>query len=275
VSNIIRPYSLQAPGQLRVRRRATLPVTDDILHRFSTSLRKNVAAVFLFHAVKPCYSFRPNSVRSFEGDIRHLDQVPSPLLRNDEQIDMVVTSPPYATALPYIDTDRLSIFMLGFIGRDQRRDLERRMIGNREISDSERKMLEAEFLERYATSPLPDSVKALVKEVLERNAEADVGFRRRNKASLLYKYFTDMQEGFIQIHRVLKSGRLCAVVIGNSITVAGGKRVEIRTDELLVDIGQSVGFELVHSMPMTDQAAYMAHSKNTIRTETIFILRKT
>jgi DNA modification methylase len=275
VSNIIRPYSLQAPGQLRVRRRATPPATDDILYHFSTSLRKNVAAVFLFHAVKPCYPFLPNSVRSFEGDIRRLDQVPSPLLQEDEQIDMVVTSPPYATALPYIDTDRLSIFMLGFIEKDQRRDLERRMIGNREITNSERKMLEAEFLESYETSPLPDSVKTLVKEILERNAAADVGFRRRNKASLLYKYFADMREGFLQIRRVLKPSRLCAVIIGNSTTVAGGKRVEIRTNDLLVDIGRSVGFELAHSMPMTDQAAYMAHSKNTIRTETIFILRKT
>lgn len=275
VSNIIRSYSLQAPGQLRVRRRAMPPDTVDILHVFSTSLRKNVAAVFLFHAVKSCYPFQPNSVRSFEGDIRRLDQVPSPLLQEDEQIDMVVTSPPYATALPYIDTDRLSIFMLGFIEKGQRQDLERRMIGNREITDRERKVLEAEFLESYETSLLPDSAKALVKEVLERNTAADVGFRRRNTASLLYKYFADMREGFLQIRRVLKPGHLCAVIIGNSTTVAGGKQVEIRTDELLVDIGQSVGLELVHSMPMTDQAAYMAHSKNTIRTETIFILRKT
>ena len=274
LSNLVRAYSWQAPGQLRVRRRQSPPKDNDILLRYRTNLHKNAAANLIFHAIRPKSHYLKTPVEVYYGDIRHLDQLPSPLLTRNAQVDLVVTSPPYATALPYIDTDRLSLFLLGLLQTDQRRGLERAMIGNREISDRERRELEREFLTNYEDSPLPDSVKATIREVLERNAGANVGFRRRNKAALLYKYFLDMSSGFRQLYRILKTGALCIVVIGNSTTVAGGKQIEIRTDQLLMDICRGLGFELIHRMPMTDQAAYMAHSKNTIRTETIFTLRK-
>ena len=274
LSNLVRAYSWQAPGQLRVRRRQSPPKDEDILSCYRTNLLKNAAANLIFHAIRPKSHQLKTPVEVYHGDIRQLDQLPSPLLTRNAQVDLVVTSPPYATALPYIDTDRLSLFLLGLLETDQRRGLERAMIGNREISDRERRELEREFLTNYENSPLPDSVKATIREVLERNTEANVGFRRRNKAALLYKYFLDMSLGFRQLYRILKTGALCIVVIGNSTTMAGGKQIEIRTDQLLMDIGQELGFELIHKMPMTDQAAYMAHSKNTIRTETIFTLRK-
>jgi DNA modification methylase len=274
LSNLVRAYSWQASGQLRVRRRQSPPEDNDILLRYWMNLHKNVSANLIFHAIRPKGHHLNTPVEVYHGDIRHSDRLPSPLLARNAQVDIVVTSPPYATALPYIDTDRLSLFLLGLLETDQRRGLERAMIGNREISDRERRELEQEFLTNYENSPLPDSVKATIREVLERNAGANVGFRRRNKAALLYKYFLDMNSAFKQLYRILKTSGLCIVVIGNSTTVAGGKQTEIRTDQLLMDISRELGFYLIHKMPMTDQAAYMAHSKNTIRTETIFILRK-
>lgn len=92
--------------------------------------------------------------------------------------------------------------------------------------------------------------------------------------SLLYKYFSDMKLVFQQVWRVLKPGKFFAVIIGNNHTYAGGERVDILTDQLLIDIGESIGFQMVQKMPMTDQPAYMVHSKNMVQSETIFILRK-
>ena len=65
------------------------------------------------------------------GDARELAQ------RTDRKFDALVTSPPYANALPYIDTDRLSLRAFGLLGDDGQRGAERRLIGNREITDRE------------------------------------------------------------------------------------------------------------------------------------------
>ena len=274
LSNLVRWYSLQEPGQLRVRRRKTAPRADDVLARFVRGVRKNASAIYLFHALRRHREWTRPDVTAHVGDVRRLDRVPSEYLQKDGQVDGVITSPPYATALPYVDTDRLSLFLLGLLQVKERRGLEQRMIGNREIRELERRRLEEEFLSGYDQCPLPKSVKGSIREILELNRSGNVGFRRRNKASLLYRYFMDMRSSFIEIGRVLKPGGICAVIIGNSRTKAGGKLVEIATDDFLIDIAESLNFELVKRLPMTDQAAYMVHSRQGIRTETIFALRK-
>ncbi len=58
-------------------------------------------------------------------------------LRGREGRMAVVTSPPYATALPYIDTDRLSVVLLGLASASSLRELERVLYGSREWTTSE------------------------------------------------------------------------------------------------------------------------------------------
>src|SRR5262249_42513955 len=124
-----------------------------------------------------------------EGDARHLPTIWS---KWKGRIDAVITSPPYATALPYLDTDRLSLCYLGLLPRPQHRRLEQYMIGNREISEGQR----AKYWEIFETRKklLPCSVSTLVQKVSTLNSRIEVGFRRRNLPALLTKYFTDMQQ---------------------------------------------------------------------------------
>ena len=65
--------------------------------------------------------------------------------RAPRAFDAVITSPPYATALPYIDTQRLSLVLLGLIGADELRATEAALVGAREITIGERRALEAEL----------------------------------------------------------------------------------------------------------------------------------
>jgi len=51
----------------------------------------------------------------------------------DNQFDIARTSPPYATALPYIDTSRLSLVWLKLTPPSKIKDLEYRLLGSREI----------------------------------------------------------------------------------------------------------------------------------------------
>ena len=54
------------------------------------------------------------------------------------KVDVIITSPPYATALPYLDTDRLSLIYLGLLSRREHRSRDTLMIGNREITERTR-----------------------------------------------------------------------------------------------------------------------------------------
>src|SRR5207248_2798713 len=95
---------------------------------------------------------------AFYGDSRRAASALLPMLRvrKVEAFDVAITSPPYATALPYLDTQRLSLALLGIIGSRELRHGEKQLIGNREIQDKERSRLEGEM--RLNTSRLPDDV---------------------------------------------------------------------------------------------------------------------
>jgi len=274
LSNILREFSYQDPGDLRIRRRKDHPPDHRFLSRYTADLINNTRIIYVFNEIKQLCNVKDVPSYSYCGDARSLGIVPNKLLSRDEQIDLIITSPPYATALPYIDTDRLSLFLLGLLSSQSRAQLERNMIGNREIRKSERLMLERKFIEEEDTIPLPKQVKDFINTIHRLNSLHDAGFRRKNKAALLCKYFMDMHKVFLEAKRVLKPGKLCVIIIGNNHTYAGGQRINIPTDEFLIEIATCIGFELVHRIAMTDQPAYMAHSRNAIKSETILILRK-
>src|SRR3989338_6210895 len=106
-------------------------------------------------------------------------------------IDLVVTSQPYATALPYIDTDRLSLFFLNLIKKKERKSLEYEMVGNREITNCMRVDYERKLLKNDEN--LPKDVHQLIMKIKRKNDKSVVGFRKLNTAALLYKYFADMK----------------------------------------------------------------------------------
>ena len=167
---------------------------------------------------------------------------------------------------------RLSIFLLDLMDKNERRDFEWNMVGNREINKGQREELEEEFLN--GDHNLPESVMDVVNEIYQRNLEADVGFRRRNKASLIYKYFRDMERIFDEIFDLLVPGGRFTFVVGNNTTKAGDKQVNIFNDELLLDVAKEDGFEYVDRIEMTHQQAHRAHSKNKIDQEAIVTVEK-
>ena len=274
LSNLLREFSLQDPQQLRIQRRKDSPRTRRLLYRFVVDLRRNARAITAMTSLRQRLGVTETRQTAIHADARRLKSAQVPDLRSDERIDLVVTSPPYATALPYIDTDRLSLFLLGLLKPSERAALDSDMIGNREIRDRERQELESRLEQATVAQSLPPSVLKLVLHIRDLNRATKVGFRRRNLAALLYKYFSDMRDCFAEMERVLKPGGLCVVVIGNNYTTAGGQSVSIPTDELLVDIADTTGLRLWRMLDMTDQPAYLPHSQNAIRSESIIFLRK-
>ena len=146
------------------------------------------------------------------------------------------------------------------------------MIGNREVTETLRSSYWKRFKEDKST--LPTEVVRLIDKVQKLNANADVGFRRRNLPSLLAKYFFDMTEVMSAMNSTLKPKCHAFVVVGNNHTIAGGQRVDILTAELLKQIAERAGFEVLPSISMEMLVSRDIFKKNASDAESILHLRK-
>ena len=264
LSNIIRSVSWQKDDDLRVRKELRPEADIDPIREFLEELGRSVRVVlaFLYHNRET--KFGPFNI--IEGDARDLATV---WKKWKGKIDAIITSPPYATALPYLDTDRLSLCYLGLLPRPDHRRKDQHMIGNREISEKQR----LTYWKIFETGKLPKSVSALIQKVDTLNSKIEVGFRRRNLPALLTKYFMDMQQVFEGMKAVLRPGRPAYVVIGNNHTIAGGERVEIDTASLLVDIAAVVGMKSERRIPMEMLVSRDIFKKNAVASEEILCFR--
>ena len=268
LSNLLREFSFQDTTHLRIKRRTDSP-PQNLIETFKENLIEQIESLEKFQLLN---RFKLNSkIENYLGDIRTL--MKSANLKKNS-VDVVITSPPYATALPYVDTDRLSLFAFGFTDRNSFRRLEKTLIGNREITKSKRTQLDEELETNFKKPILPRKIIQVLKKIYLLNKNSDVGFRRKNTAALLYKYFIDMHQGINQISQVLKKNKLAFFVVGNNKTTAGNKKIDIPTDDFIGLIAQANNFKLVEKISMAVQKPYMIHSKNSINTESILVLQR-
>lgn len=265
LSNILRRVSWQNTDDLRVRKDVPDEQLDTIaafLHEADRSLRMVLA--FLYQNGR----MRRSDFKVVQGDARDVKRLWS---RWRGRIDAVITSPPYATALPYLDTDRLSLCYLGLLTRPEHRRRDLAMIGNREITETRRRDYLQCFQRERAS--LPSSVARLIGQIDRLNDNADVGFRRRNVSALLAKYFMDMRQVLSGIAAVTKPGAPVFIVVGSNHTIAGGRRVEIKTGELLGEVAEAMGFERDSDLSMEMLHSRDMFKRNASDSETLLMLK--
>ena len=239
LSNIIRGISWQKETDLRVRKEVTEYLPGAALERFKEELQRQLSKLvpFLLLAQQAQTPSEMPKFKILEGDTKDIDQI------FEEKVglcDVLITSPPYATALPYIDTDRLSLIVLGLLPRGAHRNREFTMIGNREVMESQRQELWDLYQEKR--SELPDIVCAFVDDLAGDYHNGNVGFRRRNLPALLAKYFLDMTSAMMRARNMMKPESYAFYVVGNNSTRVNEKRIEIPTDRFLWEIGKKVGW---------------------------------
>ena len=265
LSDTLRAVSWQKDDDLRVRRELYPVVPGLALQEFTTRLDSNVKYLLAFLLQE---SNHPHSrLNIMEGDARTIDAFV------DKPVDAVITSPPYATALPYLDTDRLSLIYLKLLTRDRHRARDYQMIGNREITDSMRLRLWNDFQSRGIG--LPSEVRKMINNlsaVYHNNTE--IGFRRRNLPSLIARYFEDMTLVLRGIWQNLRFDGHVFIVVGDNHTVADGVRIDIPTTFLLEEVARGQGFQLVETIPMEMLPPRDIFSRNSVASENIIHLVK-
>jgi len=275
LSSIIRDVSQQDPQDLRIRRRNP-PITDapvfELLEKAALEQRGRL------HKFTAQLDMCPHSLSVAHAkcsDSRNVEDLSKLVAKLGSNINAVVTSPPYATALPYIDTDRLSLLLLWGLPAKQRTPLEEQLIGSREISLSDRRKLEFELRDLSGWNGIPSkTARKVVSDLFWSNNGSEVGFRRLNMAALIYRYFKDMSKSLNNIDKVLSRNASVFIVIGDNRTTTGKGEVVIRTTEVVTEIGQGLGWKSIDRIPITVTKENLKHSHNSITHNTVLWFRR-
>ena len=268
LSNLLRDYSYQDPSQLRIRIRKDNP-PENLIEKYIENFLKQINDLEKYNSLNKLEL--TSNIQTYLGDVRTLDKT---IGIKPHTIDLVITSPPYATALPYIDTDRLSLYVFGFVNKNNFRELEESLIGNREITKTKREQLDKELESNFQDSILPKEIIDLLKYIYFLNKNSDVGFRRKNTAALLYKYFYDMNTSLYQISKSLKKKSMAFFVVGDNKTRASDENITIPTADFISLIAKNNKFELVEKIDLSVQKSYSIHSKNSINTESVLVFQR-
>lgn len=271
LSSVIRGVSQQAPNDLRVRKRKE-PIQDgDVFGLYLNALGTHYERIERFWSVRG-YSpskFRPYKV--VEGDSREKSTLDR-LGLNDSCVDLILTSPPYATALPYVDTDRLSLLVLFGMDASSRRPIEHSLIGSREIATKERRQLEGALTDDAAG--LPESLQDYLQDLHDRVSKANVGFRRKNMPALLVRFFRGMDAILANCGRVLRPGGEAMVVIGDNRMRVDGDYERIATTDFIQDIALARGFKLLERIDISVTTENLVHIKNAITKNVVLRLKR-
>ena len=271
LSSIVRDVSQQDPNDLRIRYRKVLLDDEDVFGLFSQHLAAHFGRLQKFWSVRgysPC-EFYPAA--AIEGDSRSWDAFERLGIKAGG-VDAVLTSPPYATALPYIDTDRLSLLTVMGISGQGRRPLEQALIGSREIVTSERNAFEEKIA--HASIDLNKDVGGFLQSLHHRLARADVGFRRKNMPALLIRFFADMKAVLTNCYTALRPGGEAMIVIGDNRIEIGGVDERIPTTDFISSLGVSVGFSMVEEFDISVTTENLVHIKNAITHNRVLRLRR-
>ncbi len=271
LSDIARAVSLQDPQDLRIRRRKSPPPNFGAVPLYLATMKSKIESIVRARAHLPEITTTQDALLA---DARQC----SAIVRGHATIgdarlfDAAITSPPYATALPYIDTQRLSLVLLSLINAEEIRGTERSVIGNREITNRER--LQREQAIETNANQLPAECLSLCQELLKAVDSSKDGFRRRNVPALIYSYLSDMAKMFGQVAELLRPSAPFALVVGRNSTTLGGRTFNIDTPNLLRAVAVDNGFIMREAIELDTFQRFDIHQVNSIRSETLIILER-
>jgi DNA modification methylase len=142
------------------------------------------------------------------------------LTLKDNSVDLVVTSPPYASnAIDYMRAHKFSLVWFGY--------------SIKELSLLRRQYIGGESLIDVQLLAMPDYPAQVLAKIARRDEK---------KARVLHRYYSEMTKCLAEMYRVLKPGKAAIVVVGTS-TMRG---LDTETQTCLGKIGEDLGFDLVN-----------------------------
>ena len=225
----------------------------DVLRRFTDRVRNMRRQMQEF--LEECTRANPTRVVVRSGDARRLTI-------RDESVDLVFTSPPYATALDYPRAHFLAVpWMQSILGVNLDEYLSKapRYIGTERGRTKVRTELGA----------LDTDAELRIIRHLEKESP--------RHAKLTRRYFGDVKRVLAEIYRVLRPTKHAIVVICPSHI----RKVEIPTHEVLTEVGRDIGFRIKrqYSRTINERRRLLPYIKKSfggrMDTEYVLIFQKT
>jgi tRNA G10 N-methylase Trm11 len=216
-------------------------------------LRNLYLRIYIFNKLNQVMKIKLGKSRTYAADTRDMTMI------ENESIDAIVNSPPYSTALDYIKNDypQLTLLELTDIPR-----LETKMIGNPRFKIYSQSLLDEIRTNSSDYANLPQDAKDAVSTL--------VRYGRTKEAMRTYKFFKDMYLALKEMHRVLKHGSKCVIVIGNNHYKLDGNYAIVKNDEVLKEMALTLGFQEDRSIIRELEKS----QAGMIRYESILILEK-
>ena len=182
--------------------------------------------LYLFSEIRKELKCTLGNSETICADTRNLHFIKS------SSVDGIINSPPYLTALDYIENDYPQLLLLSLVNSWE--SLDENMVGN------PKNAIIQDNLHRNIKTRLPNSERIynLAKEISE-------PFRKINNAfaaDRITKYVLDMSLTLSEMYRVLKENSKCAIIIGNNHFKLENKLQEIPNDRITKSIAKEVGF---------------------------------
>lgn len=182
--------------------------------------------------LEPLNGKRNTFSQVIKGDSRNIASV-----LNGKKISAVITSPPYPNEKDYTRTTRLESVLLDFINSDKELKSLKKTLVRSNTRGVYKEDTDDQFVQNIS------EIQRIAKEIEERRIELGKtsGFEKLyHKVTKLY--FGGMAKHLEELKTVLKPGANLAYVVGDQ---ASYLRVMIRTGQLLGEIAESIGYELV------------------------------
>ena len=190
--------------------------TDQYYPRHSVKIMRTVLPEFEKKCLANLGGLPSVNEHILEPEIKFGDSQNLPLA--DDSIDLIVTSPPYASnAIDYMRAHKFSLVWFGY-------PIEA-------LSEKRKEYIGGESTTHFVFEELPAYSQSIVNKVQARD---------KKKAQVLHRYFSEMTRVLKEMHRVLKSQKSSIVVVGNSNI----KGVNAEIPYCLAEIGQNIGFKV-------------------------------
>jgi DNA modification methylase len=230
------------------------PKPPDVLGKFQLKIRTMRRQMREF--VNLCRRAPESSVQAELGDARHIAMP-------DSSVDLIFTSPPYATALDYT---RAHFLAVAWMSEPLGCTVQQYVNQAPNYIGSERGRFPGGFQIDDALDAFPETKAVLT----------SLSGESKNLAKRIQRYFCQMQAALAEMRRVLKAGRRAIVVVCPSHL----RKVPIPTHDILVEIARGIGFQLVreHTRTIAERRRLLPYIQKSfgkrMDTEYVIILEK-
>ncbi len=204
---------------------------------FSDILKK--CSIWYSKSIKPMRDYKKHNYNPLQSFIKHLnfmtihnkeyyerlkeiERVSSLILMRDARdtklpsnsVDLIITSPPYATSYEYADLHQLTLLWFGFT--EDMNKIKRDFIGS--VSEG-----------------VDDEINGYANNIIKKLSQKDKRLSRN-----INKYYQDLKLAFLEMCRVLKKGKIAVIIVGDTEY----KGVKIKNSKVSVELLGDIGFNI-------------------------------